>query len=93
MYHLLNNNDHDDDDNNNNDGKVDNYSERIEMSILYFIINENFLYNLPVRMTTAKQAPSTTKEPLKMIFLASNAFGSEAITLLSTGSDSPVIIA
>jgi len=92
MYHLLNNNDHDDDDN-NNDRKVDKYSERIEMSISYFIIDENFICNSPVRMTTAKQAPSTTKEPLKMIFLASNAFGSEAITLLSTGSDSPVIIA
>ena len=44
MYHLLNNNDHDDDDNNNNVRKVDNYSERIEMSISYFIIDEIFLY-------------------------------------------------
>jgi len=44
MYHLLNNNDHDDDDNYNNVRKVDNYSERIEKSISYFIIDENLIY-------------------------------------------------
>lgn len=46
----------------------------------------------PVRMTIAKQPPSTTSEPLKMMFFASNALVSIATTDVSIASLSPVII-
>ena len=48
------------------------------------------IVGLPVRITMAKQLPSTTREPLNMMFLASNAFGSAASNWFSTGSLSPV---
>lgn len=46
----------------------------------------------PVRMAMAMHPPSTTKEPLKIIFLASSELLSIAVTDTSIASLSPVII-